>query len=186
LGAGEPVGRQLLERGHHRRLDVGRNRVPLRVQRARRFGHDPRHHRLRGGAGEGRLAGEHLVQHGAERVDVRARRDLPLAHRLLGTHVVRRPETHPGLGHPRAARLARGEGNPEIRHERLPIVQQDVLGLDVPVHHVVPVRVVECPGHLLGDSKRVGHRELFLAGEPVAEGLALDVGHDVIQERRES
>ena len=53
--------------------------------------------------GERRFAGEHLVEHAAQRVDVRPRRDLPLPHRLLGRHVVRRAEAHPRLGHPRRA-----------------------------------------------------------------------------------
>ena len=46
----------------------------------------------------------------------------------------------------------------------------------------MPVRVVECVGHLARDPHRVVHRELLLAAEPVAERLALDEGHDVIEE----
>ena len=92
---------------------------------------------------------------------------------------MRRAERHPGLGHPGAAGLARGERDAEVGHQRAAVVQQDVLGLDVAVDHAVPVRVVEGVGHLAGDADRVVHRELLLAVEPVAQRLALDEGHDV-------
>ena len=76
----------------HRRLDAGRDRLPLQRERARLLGHDPRDDRLRGGPGEGRLPHQHLVRHAAQRVHVAPRRDLAVAHRLLGAHVVRRAE----------------------------------------------------------------------------------------------
>ena len=60
-------------------------------------------------------------------------------------------------------------------------MQQDVFWLDVPVDHVVAMRVVERGRHLGRDSDGVRHRELLLAGEPVAHCLALDVGHDIEQ-----
>ena len=50
--------------------------------------------------------------------------------------------------------------DPEVRDERVPFVQQDVLGLDVAVHDAVAVRVVERVGHLAGDAHRVVDREL--------------------------
>ena len=42
----------------------------------------------------------------------------------------------------------------EVRDERVPLVEQDVLGLDVAVHDVVAMRVVERVGHLLRDAER--------------------------------
>ncbi len=140
---GEPIRRQLLERGHHRRLDVARNRVALGGERAGALGDHARHHRLRGGAGERRVAREHLVEHRAQGVDVGAGGDLALAHRLLGAHVVRRAERHAGLGHPAPAGLAGRERDAEVGDQRLAVVQQDVLGLDVAVDHAVAVGVVE-------------------------------------------
>ncbi|CAN5836379.1 hypothetical protein BH24GEM1_BH24GEM1_30080 [soil metagenome] len=55
-------------------------------------------------------------------------------------------------------------------------MQQDVLGLDVAVHHVVPVGVVQRRGHLPGDPQGIGHGELLLPGEPVAQRLAWTKG----------
>ena len=55
-------------------------------------------HRLRRWPGERRLAGQHLVEHAAERVDVGAGVDVALAARLLGAHVGRRADGEAGLG----------------------------------------------------------------------------------------
>ena len=78
--------------------------------------------------------------------------------------------------------LARGERDAEVGDERLAIVEQDVLGLDVAVDDAVPVRVVERRGDLGGDSHRVGHGQLLLPVEPVRSDLALDERHDVEEE----
>ena len=94
---------------------------------------------------------------------------------------MRRAERHAGLGHPRPARLAGGERDAEVGHQRLAVVDQDVLGLDVAVDHAVPVGVVQRRSDFGGDPDGLRHRELLLAGEPVAERLALDEGHDVEQ-----
>ncbi len=153
--------------------------MPLRHHRPRRFGEHPRHDRLRRRAGERRIAGQHLVEHRAERVHVGARGDLALAHRLLRRHVVRRAERHAGLGHPAAAGLAGGERDAEVGDQRPIVVQQDVLGLDVAVDDAVPVGVVERVGDLARDPDGVGDRELLLAAQPVAQRLALDERHDV-------
>ena len=153
--------------------------MALGGERAGALGDHARHYRLGGGAGERRVAREHLVEHRAQGVDVGAGGDLALAHRLLGAHVVRRAERHAGLGHPAPAGLAGRERDAEVGDQRLAVVQQDVLGLDVAVDHAVAVGVVERRGHFGRDPDRVGDRELLLAGEPVAQGLALDVGHDV-------
>ncbi len=135
----------------------------------RGLGNHPGHDRLRRATGEGRLAGEHLVEHGAEGVDVGAGGDLPLAHRLLGTHVVRGAERHTGLGHPGVARLARRQRDSEVGHQRPAVVQEDVLGLDVPVNDLMAMRIVERRSHLRGDADRIGHGELLLPAQAVAQ-----------------
>ena len=79
-----------------------------------RCGHHPRDYRLGGAAGEGWISGEHLIGDDTQGIDVRPRRDLPLAHGLFGRHIVRRAERHAGLGHSPAAGLARGQRDTEV------------------------------------------------------------------------
>ena len=124
--------------------------VALGHERARALGHDPCHHCLRGGAGERRLGGEHLVQHGAQGVDVGTGGDLALAHGLLGAHVVRRAERHAGLGHSATARRGHGKRDTKIGDQRLAVVDQNVLGLDVAMDHPVAMGVVERARRLAG------------------------------------
>ena len=95
---------------------------------------------------------------------------------------MRRAEGHAGLGHAGLAGLAGGEGDAEVGDEGAAVVQQDVLGLDVAVDDALAVGVVERAGDLARDADRVGDGQLLLAGEAVAERLALDEGHDVVEE----
>ena len=179
--AGEPVGRQLLQGGMHRLGDVAGDGLPQRRDLGRLGGHHLGDDRLRRRPAEGRLAGEHLVEHAAQRVDVAARVELALAHRLLGAHVLRRAERHPGLGHPGAG-LAGGERDAEVGDERAAVVEQDVLRLDVAVDDAVPMGVVERARDLGGDPDGLADRQLLLAGHPVAERDALDERHHVEEE----
>ncbi len=151
-------------------------------QRPGTLGHHPGHDRLGGGASERRVACEHLVDHRSQGVHVRAGGDLPLAHRLLRAHVLRGAQRHPGFGHPGAARLARRQGDSEVRHQRPAVVQQDVFRLDVPVDDLVAVGVIEGGGHFGRDPHRVGHRELLLPIEPGPEGFSFHEGHHVEEE----
>jgi len=85
-----------------------------------------------------------------------------------------------GLGHARgAAGAAHSQRDAEISDERPSIVEQDILGLDVPMDHAMPVRVIERFGGVVGDADGVVHRGLLLAIEPVAERFTLDQGHHV-------
>ena len=61
-------------------------------------------------------------------------------------------------------------------------MQQNVLGLDVPVNHSAAMRVVERVGDLGRDAHRLLDAELPLAIELLADRLSLDVGHHVVQE----
>ena len=157
------------------------NGVPLAGQGARMFRDHPRHDGLCGRAGEWRIAGEHLVQHAAQRVDIASGGDLPLAHRLFRAHVVGRAEGHASLGHPGAGGAHR-QRNAEVGHEGRAVVQQDVLGLDVPVDDAMAVGVVERRRRLGRDPQGVGHRELLLATDPVADRLPLYERHDIVEE----
>src|SRR5205807_1307011 len=74
------------------------------------------------------------------------------------------------------------EGDPEVGHQRLALVQQDVLRLDVAVDHLVGMRVAQGGSDLAGDGEGLIHRQLLLALELEAQRLSLDVRHDVKQE----
>jgi hypothetical protein len=67
--------------------------------------------------------------------------------------------------------------------QRLAVVQQDVLGLDVAMDHVVAVRVVQRRGDFGCDPERVADGKLLFPGDAVAQGLPLDEGHHVEQIR---
>ena len=86
----EPVGGKLFECLCHRGLYMSRHRLASLGQRLCFLGDDFYDDLQRRLAVVGWLAGEHLVQHARERVDVRARSDLFVGRRLLGAHVVRR------------------------------------------------------------------------------------------------
>ena len=58
----------------------------------------------------------------------------------------------------------------------------DVVRLDVAVHHALLVRVRQRVGHLAQESHRLVHRQLALARQLRAEGLAFDERHHVPQE----
>ena len=72
----------------------------------------------------------------------------------------------------------------EVGDVGLVSLQQDVLRLDVPVHHIVAVREREGLADLARDGERVGQRQLVLPQQPLAESLALDEGHDEVERVR--
>ena len=65
---------------------------------------------LRRASGEGRLPGEQLVRHAAERVDVGAVVGVGIAGRLLGRHVRRRAERRAELRERRRSRALGARG----------------------------------------------------------------------------
>jgi hypothetical protein len=81
---------------------------------------------------------------------------------------LRRAEREAGLRHAGAAGTLHGERDPEIGHQRLAIVEQDVLGLDVAMDNALGMGVVQRAGHLAADPYRLGDRQLALALEAVA------------------
>jgi hypothetical protein len=182
LRAGEPVRGQLLQRNGQCCRDVLRHGLAI-LRHGRGLLRDDLHYDLlRGAADVRRLAGQHLVQHAGQRVDVAARADLLLCRRLLGTHVVRRAETQARLRHPPARRRTHCQRDAEVRHHGATLVQQDVLRLDVAMDDAVAVRVVEGVSHAHGHADRLVHTQLRLAVEPAAQRLAPDERHHVEQE----
>ncbi len=88
------------------------------------------------------------------------------------------------LGHPLPAGGLDREGDSEVGDQRVAALEQDVLRFDVAVDNPASVRVPQRIGHLAGNPERFGNRELPVASEPGAEGLAVDEGHHVKQEPR--
>ena len=146
------------------------------MQRRRPLRQDLGHDRLHAASGERRVAGQHLVEHGAQRVHVAPRVDHALAHRLLGTHVLRRPEGEPGLRDAMPARRLHRERDAEIRHDGLAIVQENVLRLDVAMNDVVAVGVVERARDFARDAHGFRNRQLPFASETRAQRLSRHSG----------
>ena len=145
------VGGDLLERALDAGLELVGNRIAHDFQSRHGIERVARHDRLRGGAGERRLAGERLVEHTRETVDVAAAIDLPRSRRLLRGHVRRRADREPRLRQLVAAGRADGARDAKVGDDRVPAGQHDVLRLDVAMHHVVIVRVRERFGDLVRD-----------------------------------
>ena len=61
-------------------------------------------------------------------------------------------------------------------------LQQDVFRLDVPMNDTLPVRDRERVGHFLEDLDRIDNRQCAIPVEPIAQRLARDERHHVIQQ----
>ena len=158
--------------------DRARHAFAQRLHVGRRLHESLGDHRLRVGSRERGLADEHLVEHAAERVEVAAPIDA-LADRLFRTHVRRGADADPCLRERVAPRVAHCLADAEVGHERMPVLKHDVLGLDVAVDHVVPMRIVERSGHFLRNPHGFGHGELAGSVHPVAERLPFHIGHHI-------
>jgi hypothetical protein len=143
-------------------------------------------HELRGGraAGERVRPGEQLEGQHAPRVEIGARVHL-VPHGLLGRHVRGRADARTGArerdGVPVRREGARGPdglGDAEVGDDRGALVQEHVLGLDVPVHQPLPVRVGERARDVAQDAHRLGGRR-GAARHPRAERLASHERHRV-------
>ena len=142
-----------------------------------------REHLLRREPRERWPTGEQLVAERADRINVDAVVEVRIRRRLLGRHVGRRPERDARGGELLAsAGLAHGLRHTEVHHQRVAPRQQDVVGLDVAMHHAVLMRMRERVHHLAQNPHGVVHRELAVLGEPLPQGLAFHVRHDVIEE----
>ena len=115
-------------------------------------------------SGERRLAGEQLVRHRAERVDVGAMIDVGIARGLLGRHVRRRADRRADLRERRAVRrpvraALIAFAMPKSVTTARAAGEQHVVRLDVAVHDAVLVRVGERARHVAQDADRFGDRQ---------------------------
>jgi hypothetical protein len=93
---------------------------------------------------------------------------LPATGGLLRAHVDRSPERETGLGQAHVVGAAHGFRDAEVGQDGPPPHEHHVLGLHVPVHHAVRVRVSEGLGHVHRDLDRLLHGQLPLPIEPIA------------------
>jgi hypothetical protein len=123
--------------------------VAIRAEAGCRFRHALREQLLRGIADVRRQAGERLVEHARQGIHVAAPVECPVA-RLLGTHVRGRAgdrsRLRDGIG--RAVDRPR---DPEIRHHRVSVGEEDVLGLDVAMHDPARMGIGKRTGDLPAD-----------------------------------
>ena len=126
---------------------------------------------------ERRLAGQQLVEHGAERVDV-GRGAHVLAERLLGSQVCRGAEHGARQGQ---ARGLDSPCDPEVRDlEHAVAPEQEVLRLHVPMDEARVVGVLERRGRLAPEPGRLVGLEPAAPREQVGDRLAVDeLHHDV-------
>ena len=117
---------------------------------------------------------EQLVEHGADRVDVRGGGDL-LAPRLLRREIAGRAEDGALEREPRALVT---DGDPEVAElEHSVAAEQEVLRLHVPVDETGGVGGRERRAHLDTELRRFGRRQRPVARDELRERLPLDVLH---------
>ena len=118
-------------------------------------------------------------QDAAQRVDVAGWANLPVPGRLLGAHVHGRTDQHAGAGKAFLVSGRRSQRDPEVGHNGLAVVKQDVGGLDVPVDDAATVSVVQGTSHQGCKSHCFVYWQPSFAVEPFSETLALHVRHHV-------
>src|SRR5687767_14849571 len=142
-----------------------RHGFTLRPRAPRPFDQYLRDHCLHSASGVRRIACQHLVQHAGETVDIASPVNLAISSRLFGTHVLRRSQRQPALGDARTARIRDSERDTEVGDHRLTLAEEDVLGLEVAMDHMMPVRISERARAGECDAKSLVYRKLFLAVE---------------------
>ena len=127
-------------------------------------------------------AGEHLVQHDTEAVDVRPVVG-PLAGRLLRAHVLRRADHHPLGGQLRRGRIVGRLGDPEVGHEHVSGgIEQDVVGLDIAVDDALAMGVREGVRNLPRNARRVADGQALVALQELAQRRAVHAPHRDVED----
>ena len=170
------AGGVLLEAAHHYALELGRQ---VRVDaggRGRLGGYMLVGHRDGGLTGERGAAGQHLVQHHPQAVQVGALVGL-VAAGLLGAEVGGGADHGTVFG--QLLRVVPDPRHPEVGYlDRAVRRQQDVAGLDVAMDHPASMGHLQGGGHFGGDLGRPAGQEPALVLEYVPQRAPLDQLHD--------
>src|SRR6185437_13126364 len=181
-GRSKAVGGELFERCHDCVVHVLRYTPALSGERARFRRDHLRDDGLCGGSGERCITAQHLICHGAERVDVGARTNVALTHRLFGRHVLRSAERETRLRHALTAGLRYRERDSKVGDETVTALEQNIFRLYVAVNDAAPVRILQRVGGLRCDANSVSDRELLVPVQAAAQRFAFHKRHDVEQE----
>jgi hypothetical protein len=152
------------------RRHVGRDAC----KRGRWIGHVARQDRDVIRALEGKPARKDEEPHDAERIEITPGIDRS-AGRLLWAHEPR--GSHHALG--TGGRSRAHASDPEVRHER-PTggpLEQDVIGLHIPMDHTAGVGMRQGARHFLEDSRGGGVPQRAAIAHALSQRLAVDVGH---------
>ena len=138
------------------------------------------HERLRWSSGKRRTAHEQLVGHHTEGVEVGAMIGARVTRNLLRRHVRGRAKRHTDRRQTVSVRLCRRADSlchAEVRHHRVLLRHEDVLGLDVPMDDALPMRVRQRRRHFAKQMHRVLHGYLLATRQTGAQRLPFDEGH---------
>ena len=126
---------------------------------------------------------QQLIRHRSHGIEVYALVEVRICRRLFRSHVRRRSE---GNSRRRellpARRFADRLCHAEVRDQRVPTTEQDVLGFDVTMHHPVRVRLGECIHHVAQNPHGVADRKLSLLVQLVPQRLSFHERHHVVEE----
>ena len=96
--------------------------------------------------------GQHLVEDAAEGIEIGSPVYVPVSRSLLRAHVRRRPERESRVGESVGSGGAYCSRDPEVRHQRVAALEQDVLRFDIAMDHPVCVRVAQGVRYLARDA----------------------------------
>ena len=177
----EPIVRRNRECLGNDRFDGRGHIMAVYAQERRRLGNALGEQELRRVANERWDARDGFVQHAGQRVYVAPSVEGAVT-RLLGTHVGGRAGDR-ALLRDLLVRAIDGARDAEVSEHRVPAGKEDVLGLDVAMDHTAFVRVGQGTGYLATDADRLLDGQAVVRAKPRAHGVALHVGHHVVQLR---
>jgi hypothetical protein len=183
-GGARPVGRQRRHRAPQDVVQIRRHRPAGGADTRRGLAQPPGEDRRDAATGGGRLAGQHLVRHAAQRVQVAPPVQVLFPARLFRAQVRRRADDDARRRQTLGAGRRNRQRDAEVGHAGVTRLQQDVLGLDVAMHDPVAVGVTEGVGDFARDADGLVDGQLVLAVQPLPQRFALHERHDVVEESR--